>query len=545
MAEAHATRAVGHDVVGVSTRESNLDWVRSPGRGSVLGRLTARTASQRLASAAAATGADLYVPVQPTAIAAAAAAARKRRDSSYLTRPTWDLSDSDSTAWRAPAEPALSLPALGESPRCHVPDSTSPVSTVRDPVTFVYRSSDRTPGRYLEAAARRAGVETTHLESLDWTLVPAGTVAVVVVESPLPALSVNGVNPGVPVVLWVHHGEHHVDGNVRLQRRYGAGVVALAHSWHLSYRFNGLVDRLPFGVAPEITEATFRPHSDRDFDVAFVGNRSTGDRYRRREQLLDEAQSRFGSDRVVVASDITPEQMMAFYRDARIVPDDGVGRHLPITMRFFEATGAGALLLTRETPGMSLLLDPGSDYVVMEDDGLDQMADLLTGSTQSVALSGHTAVWDRHTYDTRLSELFGIIERARSLDLDAPPPPEKHVGASAAVAAFADAQRVLDLEAGVAGQLADREVWSFPYAAERAEPGTFHVAAIGGGSPEDRMRAVRAARLAVVAPSGLDDEIEKLVTSVHGGHRSFRFPGATAFTFGTSGYRVSSAPDPD
>jgi hypothetical protein len=545
LAEANATRAAGHEVVGVSTQGSSLDWVTSPGRVSWLGRLMARTTVQRVVSAAAGTRADLYVPVQPASIPMAAEAAAKRVGASYLNRPAWDSSDRESMVWRAPADPDLSLPALGKSPLFHVPHGAKAVPIVQGPVALVYRTSERTPGRYLEAAFRRTGVETTHLETLDWSLVPAGTAAVVIVESPLPAIAVHGANPGVPVVFWVHHGEHHLDVNVRLQRRYGASVVALAHSWHLSYRFHGLVERLPFGVAPEITDAEFRPHGDRSFDVAFVGSRSAGSRYHRREQLLTGAKARFGDDRVIVADDIAPEQMMAFYRDSRIVPDDGVGRHLPITMRFFEATGAGALLLTRETPGMRLLLDPADDYVVMEDDGLSQLGDLLAGATEPVALSGHAAVWDRHTYDTRVAELFAIIDRARTLDVPPPPPPEKKVGISAAVAAFADTQRVLDLEAGVEGELPDREVWAFSDAIERAEPATFHMAVIGGGSAEDRLRAVRAARLAVVAPSGLADEIEKLVRSVHGGHRRFRFPGATAFTFGTSGYRVSSAPDPD
>jgi hypothetical protein len=322
-------------------------------------------------------------------------------------------------------------------------------------------------------------------------------------------------------------------------------VVALAHSWHLAYRFHGLVERLPFAVAPEISDASFRAHSDRSFDVAFVGSRSKDERYDRREHLLHEAKRRFGSERVLLASDLAPEEMMAFYRDARIVPDDGVGRHLPITMRVFEATAAGALLLTRETPGMSLLLDRDKDYVAMEGDGVDQLQALVDGPTEDVALSAHGEVWARHTYDTRVDQLLEIIDRAQSSMLPPPPPPPVHSGMSAAVAAFPDAQRILDLEAGVADALTDREVWAFAAAAERAEPGTFQVAVVGGGSAGDRLRAVRAARMAVISPPGLAAEVEELVRTEQGGHRTFEMEGATAFTFGSSGYRVSSAPDPD
>ena len=542
LAEVNATRAVGHEVVGVSARPSALDWAHPLSSPSLLQRLDRQTTEERLASAAASTGADLFVPVQPAAISAASKASARRQSSSYLNKPTWDHGGRDDLSWRAPHEPGLSLPALGLPPASHIPGGQDVHTGGRGPIAIVYRRSDRTPGRYLEAAFRRTAVETIHLESLDWSLITKDVAGVVIVESPLPALAVSGSNPGVPVVFWVHHGEHHVDANVRLQRRYGANVIALAHSWHLGYRFGGLVERLPFGVAPEITDSSFRPHSSRTFDVAFVGSRSGGARYARREKLLDEARARFG-ERVRALSDVSPEQMMHLYCDSRIVPDDGVGRHLPITMRFFEAAGAGALLLTRETPGMSLLLEPGTDYVPMDDDGLDQLVDLVEGETEQVGLSGHASIWARHTYDDRVQELFQMMERARSLDLPAPRREFGVGGVAAAVAAFADAQRVLDLEAGVGAQLRDREVWAYSEAEQKAQPGAFQISVVAGGSVEERRRAVGAARLAVVAPSALANEIGSLVTSVHGEHLTFESEDVIAFTYGSSGYRVSSAPD--
>ena len=75
---------------------------------------------------------------------------------------------------------------------------------------IAYRKSDRNPGRYVETALERAGLEVRQVESIDWETIDPSALAVIVVESPLPALAVHGQNPGVPVIFWVHHGEHQV-----------------------------------------------------------------------------------------------------------------------------------------------------------------------------------------------------------------------------------------------------------------------------------------------------------------------------------------------
>lgn len=543
VADANSTRAAGHEVVGVSADEHDFPWVTPVTGRSTMDRLRRRGRQERMVRAARATGADLFVPTRPNATDAARIAARGL--GTFLTDPAWPGEpDRESLIWRAAKRPSLSLPAGGGEPLLHVPSYRGSEPGAEGPVHIVYRKTDRNPGRYVESALRRRGFETTHAESLMWDSVPARALGVVVVESPLPALPVSGTNPGIPVVFWVHHGEHHLPANVRLQRHYGAHAVALAHSWHLAYRFVGMVDRLPFAVAPELAGGDFVPHGQRTFDVAFVGSIAAGARYRRRHDALEAIAGRLGAGRVAVASGLAPEDMMSIYRDSRIVPDDGAGRHLPITMRVFEAMGAGALLVTREAPGLDLLFQRNGEYVPMIGDGVDQIVALAATDTEPFGRSAHDAAWGRHTYDRRVDDLTSLFSRVRELDLEPPLQGPWPQGLAAGVAAFSDAQRILTLEADLGDQLPDREIWPYPSAAERAERNTFHVATIGGGPADDRHRAVAAARTAVVTEPGLAAEIEPLVTAEHGEHSTHRVGESVVFAFGGFGYRVSAFPDP-
>jgi len=544
LAEVNSTRKAGHEVVGVAPDARGIPWVRSaPSRPGLLG-LGGRNSREALEAAARECAAHLYVPVQKASIPIARHAARSTQ-SGYMNRPSWEPDDRDSVLWTAPEHPDAVQPASGELPQAHVPGYRTPTLAPDRPVVVVHRTTGRGPGRYLEAAIARSGADTVHMDHLDWDQVPSGTAAVVIVESPLPSPAIHGKNPGIPVVFWAHHGEHHVETNIRLQRRLGANVVALAHSWHLAYRFSGLVERLPFAVAPELAPRDFRPHADRRYDVAFVGSRPAGPRYQRREAALENASRALGRDRVAVRDGLSPEEMLSLYRSARIVPDDGAGRHLPITMRFFEATGAGALLVTREAPGSALILDAHSEFVPMDDDAGEQLVGLAGSDTEMLARAGHGAVWERHTYDQRVSDLMAMIDRARSGSFNPPLPEDPRSGLADAVAAFPDAQRVLDLGSGVGSDLEDREVWDYDTADERAEPDTFNVSVIAGGASAQRARAVAAARLAVVTPTALAAEIEPLVTQAKDAFRRFERDGSVVFTFGSSGYRVSSEPDPE
>lgn len=543
-ADAESMRLAGHEVVGVSKAPNDLPWVIPIGAPGLVERFVDRRAEDQLGRAAAASGADLYVPVHPNAIPAAERAAALRPAARILVKPGWSTSTQTSLIATTPSQPRDSLPSSGISPAHHVPGyvpGERPQGIVE--VLMVHRKSDRSPGRYLEAALRRLGTNVTHASELDWEQVPGSTRMVVVVESPLPALEVRGVNPGIPVLFWAHHGEHHLEANLRLQRRYGANAVLLAHSWHLAFRFSGLVERMPFGVAPEITDSRYVAHDSRRYHVAYVGSDDRV-RYASRFETIDSLRQSLGESLVRAESGLTPEEMLSLYRDSRVVIDISKGRHLPITMRVFEATGAGSLLATTGAPGMDLLFHPGDEYLLIGDDPTGALVERIESGTDQIARAGHERAWSQHTYDHRATELLHSMTRTLEEGVEPPIKQDPQSGPVGLVERFPDAQRILDLGDVIGEGLPDREVWPYRIGDTRAEPRTFHLAAVAGGTPSERHRAVAAARLGVITPRREADDIEPLVEEIHGAHQTSEIGDWSLFVFGTSGYRVSPDPDP-
>ncbi|MGH8945605.1 MAG: glycosyltransferase family protein, partial [Acidimicrobiia bacterium] len=507
MAEAESLRLAGHEVVGVSRDGDDDDWVLQPSRPGLLGRLTGRSSTGDLAEVAAGLKGDIYQPTHPTGTDSATTAARSTPGSAVLVKPGWPRPMESDLIALAPSDPARSVPSLGAKPYLHIPGYRRP-HLRHEPggeMVIAYRRTATNPGRYLEAALARSGMGVRRVEEIDWDTIGPNNRGVIVVESPLPALRVRGSNPGVPVLFWVHHGEHHVDANTRLQRRYGAHAVLLAHSWHLSHRFLGLVERLPFGVAPELFRGDFKAHNQRRWDSGFVGA-SSPDRYGRRVEILAKLQAHLGEERVKTATGVPPEEMADIYEGSRLVIDDGAARHLPITMRVFEATGAGAALLAKPGPGLELLFEPGSEFATMGEDPVAQALALLENDTEPMGQSGHRRAWSDHTYDIRVSELVDVLDRVDNSGISAPEPMSR-AGLAAVVDRFCDAQRILDLGGEVAPNLPGREVWSYREAEEKAEPASFHLSVIAGGEEAQRRRAVASARLAV---AGTTSEADRL-----------------------------------
>lgn len=543
-AEAESLRLAGHEVRGASPIPTTQDWITSLRRPGLFDRLTRRSKADRLSRLAGSQAADIYQPVHPTVTEISVKGAAGTQKASVLVKPGWPRPSSSDLIDLAPSEPWRSIPASGYTASKYVPGSArAPHRETEGTLVIAYRKTDRNPGRYLEAALTRAGLRVRHSETIDWREIDPATRGVVIVESPLPALPVRGHNPGIPVLFWVHHGEHHLETNVRLQRRYGAHAVLLAHSWHLSHRFSGIVDRLPFAVAPDIFPSDFKPHADRLWDIGFVGAISGDDsRYSRRERILRELRDELGADRVAHLTDVSPEQMAGLYRDSRVVIDDGEGRHLPITMRVFEATGAGALLFTRPGPGLDQLLEPRGDYLRLGPD-IQSILETLREGTEEIARSGFGATWSEHTYDQRAADVLDVLQLVTEERMTAPEAETSSGGLASVVERFPDAQRILDLGGTMVGSLPGREVWDYHRAEERAERATFHVTAIAGGLPEDRARAIAAARTAVISPREMADALAKEIVEVHGVVGRHDYQEGSAFTFGQSGYRVGPHPD--
>ncbi|MGI9642978.1 MAG: glycosyltransferase family protein, partial [Acidimicrobiia bacterium] len=375
---------------------------------------------RRLVSAVVAEKPDLIYALTDADVAIASAAARQC-DAAVFRSPNLRSAGAVDVIDIAPSDMRFSASPAGAGSSNHSPLDTSGPSQpepgrhagVR--IVLAYRSTPTTPARFLRAAMERAGIDVVHVEVLDWTTIPSDAACVLIVESPYPAHDVIGTNPGMPVVLWAHHGEHHTDAHLRLVRRYDVDAVLLAHSWHLAHRYPVPVHRFPFGVPMGIVDAS-KPWSDRRFDVAFVGSMAPGaEAHRGRMQILGQAEELFGTSRVATKSGVSPEEMFETYASARVVVNDGGTRHHPITMRVFESVGSGALLATTSTPGLDQILTPGMDYLEIDVDtaGVAISNAIDDGRAVRMAASGCAVAEGRHLYDHRVDELLEIVEGTR------------------------------------------------------------------------------------------------------------------------------------
>jgi hypothetical protein len=277
-------------------------------------------------------------------------------------------------------------------------------------VTMCYQATDTNPGRYLRAAFERAGVEVDHrYPSVDLSTISEDTDAVLFIESPYPAVEVIG-DTACPVLYWVHHGEHHLNQNLRLARRYQADAILLAHSWHLGYRFDVPMTRFPFGVPIEmIREAV--PWQERGIDAAMIGAGFDveRDRYWRRRRIAQRAESVLGSERTRFEGGLMPAEVFATYGDSKVVFDEGGELHRPITMRVFEAMASGAALVTDAAPGLDQLFDSSTDFLALDiDDVVGSMG--LTTRAGEVAAAGMDRAIACHTYDHRVDEFFDAVK---------------------------------------------------------------------------------------------------------------------------------------
>ncbi len=528
---AHQLRSAGHTVVavapdtGIAELPFQVTWVpwQTPVIRGALGKLVRRMMpawmvdrrrSNALISAARATGATVFYPTTPGGVGLAVEAAGTT--GSVVRPPSFPDAGSRDLAVLAPRHPELAR-GTGPDPRHHVPAYEAPLPPPPGRhngrhIVLCYRKTDRSPGRYLEAALRRAGVEVMLItEELDWNTVPDHSAGIVFVESPLPAIAVRGERKPLPVAFWVHHGELHLSTNVRLRRLYGANVVLLAHSWHLAHRFDVPVERFPFAVPTELVEPG-RPWADRQFDVAFVG--AVRGTYERRRRLVETLETAFG-DRAAIRSEVEPEEMAGIYGNARFVINEGGSRHLPITMRVFEATGSGAFLLTDPVPGLDLLLDPNEQYASIEPDIEQQIRRMLVdGETANRAARIAADVGRRHTYDHRVDELLDTLDHTTSHGGWVPgPDPAEHSSIM-----DIDVQRLVVYGSpGTAlGDLRDREVWEAAAVADRLTPGNFEAVVLTALPPAGLDRLLGAARRYIYAAPAAGEAVGAWVAA----HRS-------------------------
>ena len=172
---------------------------------------------------------------------------------------------------------------------------------------------------------------------------------------------------------------------------------------------------LPLGFAPELMPS---PPPHRSVDIAHVGSINVNANPPR-HILLAALRRRFPSNYFGLAS---PHKMASIYASARLVFNRSVNND--VNMRFFEAAGAGAVLVTDPVTnnGLEALFVEGVHYVVYHDEAslLKVVHELLADPARREAIgkAARQRVLECHTYQHRAESL---LESARqSVKLSAP-----------------------------------------------------------------------------------------------------------------------------
>lgn len=174
---------------------------------------------------------------------------------------------------------------------------------------------------------------------------------------------------------------------------------------------------LPLGFAPELLPS---PMPERTIDIAYVGS----DRVAAnpvRHALLGALRREFSSTWFGTAA---PKEMGRIYASARVVFNKSVNND--VNMRFFESSGAGAVLVTDPIVenGVEELFVEGRHYVAYQDEAsLIRVARSLLADPVRCAAMGACArehVLDHHTYRHRAERFLAIVEQSKKLRAPCP-----------------------------------------------------------------------------------------------------------------------------
>jgi len=193
---------------------------------------------------------------------------------------------------------------------------------------------------------------------------------------------------------------------------------------------------LPLGFAEELLPS---PMSERTIDIAYVGSDRVSANPER-HAMLAALRREFSSTQFGTTS---PKEMGRIYASARLVFNKSVKND--VNMRFFEAAGAGAVLVTDRiiNNGVEELFEEGKHYVSYQDqDSLVRVVRGLLADPKRCAAIGESAsrhVLEHHTYRHRAQALLAIVGRSQKLD---PPCPEDYFAACLSLNLLSEALRM-------------------------------------------------------------------------------------------------------
>jgi hypothetical protein len=161
---------------------------------------------------------------------------------------------------------------------------------------------------------------------------------------------------------------------------------------------------LPLAAAPDVHRQLDRP---RALDVGFVGNLAVAHQKTARARRLQLIAQRFQTNDFY--RQYTPAEVGEIYSQSKIVFNTSIASD--VTMRIFEGTACGALLLTDSIANeLDQLFEIGKEIVVYQDDAdlLDKIAYYLAhdDERQRIALAGQKRTVQEHLYTHRVQHIL-------------------------------------------------------------------------------------------------------------------------------------------
>jgi glycosyltransferase involved in cell wall biosynthesis len=166
-----------------------------------------------------------------------------------------------------------------------------------------------------------------------------------------------------------------------------------------------------------VDPATYFPQNiHKDIDVLFVGSMTA-----RRKKVFDQLSQQFS----VYTTSAFAHQANELYNRAKIILNIHANQYLDTETRIFEVLATKSFLLTEQLASESPFVS-GTHLVELE--ALDDFAAHVQyfleheEERQTIAQRGYEAIIAEHTYDARVQQLLGTIERVSNAHF-APSPP--------------------------------------------------------------------------------------------------------------------------
>ncbi len=204
---------------------------------------------------------------------------------------------------------------------------------------------------------------------------------------------------------WALDPHLHLRQHLHLARLFD--VTFVAHLQFVSRFGDGEVHWLPAAAVPPLHAPAKGP---RDIDVAYIGSENRG-LHPERARLLDLIRSRYRNTFIGRADQ---SRIGEIYGRAKVVFNHSVRSE--VNIRYFEAMGAGAVLVTDRAPretGVEQLFSPGEDFLEYQDDAsMFSAIDSVLGDEHKRERMGSRAqrhVLANHTYRHRAGKIVEIL----------------------------------------------------------------------------------------------------------------------------------------